>query len=74
MLLLMLLWIKKGSVSGVPSSKKDDPWRKLWDDDTQERMFKMSLYDAETEEERRSRVYREELFNRYLYPWGRRSA
>ncbi|EER08573.1 conserved hypothetical protein [Perkinsus marinus ATCC 50983] len=63
--------MKSGS---VPSSKKDDPWRKLWDDDTQERMFKMSLYDAETEEERRSRVYREELFNRYLYRVARKAV
>ncbi|KAF4692846.1 hypothetical protein FOZ60_012540 [Perkinsus olseni] len=63
--------MKSGS---IPTSKAGDPWKKLWDDETQERMFKMSLYDAETEEERRSRVYKEELFNRYLYRVARKAV
>ncbi|KAF4756015.1 hypothetical protein FOZ62_032199 [Perkinsus olseni] len=63
--------MKSGS---IPTSKTGDPWKKLWDDETQERMFKMSLYDAETEEERRSRVYKEELFNRSLYRVARKAV
>ncbi|KAF4717980.1 hypothetical protein FOZ63_020967 [Perkinsus olseni] len=63
--------MKSGS---IPTSKAADPWKKLWDDETQERMFKMSLYDAETEEEKRSRVYKEELFNRYLYRVARKAV